>query len=49
MEYRDFRAGEVRDTWCQVDKARAAFGYDPSTPLEDGLQATWAWFDAQRA
>jgi UDP-glucose 4-epimerase len=49
VEYRDFRAGEVRDTWCQVDKAREAFGYDPSTPLEDGLQATWAWFDAQRA
>jgi len=49
VDYRDFRAGEVRDTWCQVDKAREAFGYDPSTTLDDGLQATWAWFDAQRA
>jgi len=47
--YRDFRAGEVRDTWCQVDKAREGFGYDPSTSLEDGLAATWAWFEAQRA
>jgi UDP-glucose 4-epimerase len=47
VEYRDFRAGEVRDTWCQVDKARAGFGYDPRTSLEDGLRATWAWFDAQ--
>jgi UDP-glucose 4-epimerase len=49
VEYHDFRAGEVRDTWCQVDKAREGFGFDPSTTLEDGLRATWAWFDAQRA
>ena len=47
VDYRDFRAGEVRDTWCQVDKAKAGFGYDPSTSLEDGLRATWAWFESQ--
>jgi UDP-glucose 4-epimerase len=46
--YGDFRAGEVRDTWCQVDKAKAGFGYDPATTLEDGLCQTWAWFEAQR-
>ena len=40
VDYQDFRAGEVRDTWCQVDKARAGFGYDPSTPLEEGLRLT---------
>jgi UDP-glucose 4-epimerase len=45
--YRDFRPGEVRDTWCQVDKARNGFGYDPTTSLEEGLRATWAWFDSQ--
>jgi UDP-glucose 4-epimerase len=44
VDYQDFRAGEVRDTWCQVDKARAAFGYDPRTPLEEGLRQTWEWF-----
>ena len=49
VEYRDFRPGEVRNTWCQVDKARRAFGYDPATTLEDGLRATWAWFDGQAA
>ena len=48
VDYVDFRPGEVRDTWCQVDKARAAFGYDPTTSLEDGLRQTWAWFQAQR-
>jgi len=42
--YQDFRAGEVRDTWCQIDKARESFGFDPSTKLEDGLRRTWEWF-----
>jgi len=44
VDYVDFRAGEVRDTWCQVDKARAGFGYDPRTSLEEGLRLTWDWF-----
>jgi UDP-glucose 4-epimerase len=45
--YRDFRSGEVRNTWCQIDKAREGFGFDPATSLEDGLRATWQWFEAQ--
>lgn len=48
VDYQDFRAGEVRDTWCQVDKARAGFGYDPATPLQEGLRLTWEWFRTQR-
>jgi UDP-glucose 4-epimerase len=48
VDYQDFRAGEVRDTWCQVDEARAGFGYDPSTPLEEGLRLTWEWFRTAR-
>jgi len=47
VRYEDFRAGEVRDTWCQIDKARAAFGFDPATPLEKGLGETWSWFRSQ--
>jgi UDP-glucose 4-epimerase len=49
VEYRDFRAGEVRDTWCRVDKAREGFGFAPATPLAVGLQRTWEWFSAQRS
>lgn len=45
--YQDFRAGEVRDTWCDIDKARNGFGFGPSTSLEEGLRATWAWFEGQ--
>lgn len=45
--YKDFRDGEVRNTWCQIDKAREGFGFDPRTSLEDGLRQTWEWFEAQ--
>jgi UDP-glucose 4-epimerase len=38
------RPGEVLHTHCRIDRARAAIGYDPRTPLEEGLAATWAWF-----
>ena len=47
--YEDFRAGEVRETWCEIDKARSGFGFDPTTPLEDGLRETWDWFCQQPA
>lgn len=45
---KDFRPGEVRRTWCEIDKARAGFGFDPTTPLRDGLARTWDWFVAHR-
>lgn len=46
VQYEDFRAGEVRDTWCQIDKARGALGFDPQIGLEQGLGETWEWFQA---
>lgn len=49
VEYRSYRAGEVRDTWCEISRARAELGFDPSTPLKDGLAETWAWFLTQQA
>jgi UDP-glucose 4-epimerase len=47
VAYQEFRAGEVRDTWCNIDKARASFGFEPATGLEDGLRRTWEWFRAE--
>ncbi|MCL2542711.1 MAG: GDP-mannose 4,6-dehydratase [Nocardioidaceae bacterium] len=47
VRYEDFRPGEVKNTWCQVDKARAGLGFDPRTRLEDGLRETWQWFQEQ--
>ena len=49
VDFRDFRPGEVRDTWCQIDKARAALGFDPGTALDEGLATTWRWFQEQQA
>ncbi|CAM4316022.1 NAD-dependent epimerase/dehydratase family protein [Palleronia rufa] len=39
-----FRPGELRATWCDISKAREAFGFAPETDLQDGLAATWDWF-----
>jgi UDP-glucose 4-epimerase len=38
------RRGEVHSSWCNIDKARRDLGYAPSTSLETGLRATWAWY-----
>lgn len=44
VRYEDFRPGELVHTWCDVRKARNGFGFDPSTPLEEGLAQAWDWF-----
>ena len=44
VRYEPFRAGEIHTTWCDISKARQAFGYAPSIPLIDGLRQTWNWF-----
>lgn len=44
VRYEAFRPGEVRDTWCAIDRARSALGFDPGTSLEEGLRTTWDWF-----
>jgi UDP-glucose 4-epimerase len=48
VEYQDFRAGEIRNTFCDISKARRVLGYDPSTTLEDGIRRTWDWFVSRR-
>jgi UDP-glucose 4-epimerase len=49
VQYADWRAGEVRRTYCDVAKARGAFDFRPETPLAAGLDATWRWFLSQTA
>ena len=39
--YADPRAGEVRDSRANIDKARKLLGYSPKTNLKDGLLLTW--------
>lgn len=47
VRYDDWRAGEIRTTWCDISKAREAFGFAPETPLRTGLAATWDWFNSR--
>ncbi len=42
--YEDFRPGEIKHTWCQIDKARRTLDFNPDTQLADGLGRTWQWF-----
>jgi UDP-glucose 4-epimerase len=39
--YADPRAGEVRDSRANIDKARKILGYSPQTDLKEGLRLTW--------
>jgi len=38
------RAGDVRDSQADIDKARRLLGYGPTVTLEQGLEKTVAWF-----
>lgn len=49
VHYREFRAGEVRHTYCRIDRARGAIGYEPGIALREGLRDTWEWFLANRS
>lgn len=49
VHFADWRAGEVRKTYCDITKAHQAFGFTPETRLVDGLQETWRWFLSQTA
>lgn len=47
--YADWRAGEVRKTYCDISKARETFAFAPTTSLSEGLAATWQWFTSETA
>ena len=34
-------------TYANVDKARGLLGFQPQTPLEQGLRRFWAWYQAE--
>ena len=47
VRFEDFRAGEVRYTWCEIDKAREELGFDPRMALDEGIRRTWEWYLAR--
>lgn len=44
VNYIDKRDGEIVNTYCDISKAKAAFGYEVPTTLREGLADTWSWF-----
>ena len=42
--YAEPRAGDVRDSQADINKAQKLLGYEPSVTLEQGLDETVAWF-----
>ena len=43
-EYRDPRAGDVRDSQADIGRARQLISYTPIVELREGLEKTLAWF-----
>lgn len=39
--------GDVQRTFARVDKARSLLGYDPRTPMKDGIRRFVEWFRQQ--
>lgn len=44
IHYTDFRPGELRETWCDVSKARRDLNYEPTVELDKGLGWSWEWY-----
>ncbi len=48
VRYVDFRPGELRKTWSNIEKAQRVLNFRPETTLIDGLRQTWRWFQEKR-
>jgi len=42
--YRDFRAGDIRHSNANIDKAKELLGYEPTHTLEEGLAESLDWY-----
>ena len=47
-EYRDMQAGDMVETFADIGAANAAFGYSPSTSIDDGVPALVEWCKGYR-
>jgi UDP-glucuronate 4-epimerase len=46
IERQPDQPGDVPITYANIDRARAAFGYEPTTRPEIGIQRYWDWLQA---
>jgi len=42
--YRDFRAGDVRHSLADISKARKLLGFEPTHPIDVGMQLSMEWY-----
>jgi UDP-glucuronate 4-epimerase len=47
LELLPMQDGDVPATYASIDKIRAAVGYEPTTPISDGIPKFIAWFKEQ--
>ena len=43
VEHLPEQRGDVPQTWADISKARRLLGYDPTTPIDEGLARFAAW------
>ena len=49
IDRRPEQAGDVQQTWANIDKARRLLGYEPATTFTQGLRQFAEWMDADTA
>ena len=47
--YGPTRAGDVRDSQADIEKARRLLGYEPTVSFADGIRKTVDWYRASQA
>ena len=47
IDRRPLQPGDVPQTFADISKARALLGYDPQTPIEEGIRRFVEWFKAE--
>jgi nucleoside-diphosphate-sugar epimerase len=48
-KYESAREGDIRDSLADIRLAREFLGYDPTVFFEEGLERTYAWYQAHHA
>ncbi|MDH3377817.1 MAG: SDR family NAD(P)-dependent oxidoreductase [Gammaproteobacteria bacterium] len=44
VKFEKYRSGEIKHTYCEIAKAKNAFGYAPRIAINEGFKKTWDWF-----
>jgi UDP-glucuronate 4-epimerase len=47
IDRQPLQPGDVPQTYADITKARRLLGYNPQTPIEDGIKKFVEWFRAQ--